>query len=303
MHLKSYGFYKGTLVASETKPRKKFSYIQICRSMVNSPHKGQWRGALMFDLICTWINDWVNNREAGELRCHRPHYDAIVMQIRETSHFLRKSMFLVLRSGCSGLNGLIQWQMMTSFVASPGHRHLHYCNKVIRSVYNHSKRSEGLAIESPTSTRLCLMILFIFCSYLCCLSMGGSYNFRLCFELKNVTPGQHNIAPRIQSWCDEAKKYSWLFLFFQLRRLYNSYTDPLKMLMVVDHMPFFSWVYERSTFVKRYVTAVYQCVYDNSIAIMLRIVYLAEPPYGIIYVYWYRSPTGDTYAIVLFPMF
>ena len=35
---------------------------------VNSPHKGQWRGALMFSLICVWINDWVNNREAGVLR-------------------------------------------------------------------------------------------------------------------------------------------------------------------------------------------------------------------------------------------
>ena len=29
---------------------------------VNSPHKGQWRGALMFSLIYAWINDWVNNR-------------------------------------------------------------------------------------------------------------------------------------------------------------------------------------------------------------------------------------------------
>ena len=24
---------------------------------VNSPHKGQWRGALMFSLICVWINE------------------------------------------------------------------------------------------------------------------------------------------------------------------------------------------------------------------------------------------------------
>ena len=46
---------------------------------VNSPHKGQWRGALMFSLICVWINDWVNNREAGELTRH--HYDVTVMQL------------------------------------------------------------------------------------------------------------------------------------------------------------------------------------------------------------------------------
>ena len=46
----------------------------IHRSPVNSPHKGQWRGALMFSLICAWINGWVNNREAGYLRSHRAHY-------------------------------------------------------------------------------------------------------------------------------------------------------------------------------------------------------------------------------------
>ena len=51
----------------------------IHRSPVNSPHKGQWRGALMFSLICVWINAWVNNREAGDLRCYRAHYDVIVM--------------------------------------------------------------------------------------------------------------------------------------------------------------------------------------------------------------------------------
>ena len=32
---------------------------------------------VFFDL--PWINDWVNNREAGELRRHRGHYDVNVM--------------------------------------------------------------------------------------------------------------------------------------------------------------------------------------------------------------------------------
>ena len=53
--------------------------LGIHRSPVNSPHKGQWRGALMFSLICAWINAWVNNREAGDLRCHYIHYDVTVM--------------------------------------------------------------------------------------------------------------------------------------------------------------------------------------------------------------------------------
>ena len=51
----------------------------IHRSPVNSPHKGQWCGALMFSLICVWINGGVNNREAGDLGRYRAHYDVTVM--------------------------------------------------------------------------------------------------------------------------------------------------------------------------------------------------------------------------------
>ena len=40
----------------------------IHRWPVNSPHKGQWRGALIFYLICVWTNVWVNNGDAGDLR-------------------------------------------------------------------------------------------------------------------------------------------------------------------------------------------------------------------------------------------
>ena len=51
----------------------------IHRSLVNSWHKGQWRGTLLFSLICAWINGWVNNRETCGLRRHRAHYDVTVM--------------------------------------------------------------------------------------------------------------------------------------------------------------------------------------------------------------------------------
>ena len=61
----------------------------IHRSPVNSPHKGQWRGPLMFSLICLWINAWVNTREAGDLRRHRAHYDVILMFL---SIFLTKDL-------------------------------------------------------------------------------------------------------------------------------------------------------------------------------------------------------------------
>ena len=57
------------------------AFLALCAETlpvpVNSPHKGQWRGALMFSLICAWINDWVNNREAGD----RGHYDVHVIEL------------------------------------------------------------------------------------------------------------------------------------------------------------------------------------------------------------------------------
>ena len=49
-------------------------YWPVSRIHRDSPHKHQWRGALMFSLICTWTN----NRYAGDLRHH--HYDVIVMR-------------------------------------------------------------------------------------------------------------------------------------------------------------------------------------------------------------------------------
>ena len=52
----------------------------IHRWPVNSPNKGLWHGALMFSFIYVWINGRVNNREAGDLRRHRAHYDVIVMK-------------------------------------------------------------------------------------------------------------------------------------------------------------------------------------------------------------------------------
>ena len=56
--------------------------LAICAG--NLPVAGEfperlWRGALMFSLVCAWMNDWVHNREAGDLRRHRGHYDVTVM--------------------------------------------------------------------------------------------------------------------------------------------------------------------------------------------------------------------------------
>ena len=70
----------------------------IHRSPVNSPHKGQWRGALMFSLICVWINGWVNNREAGDLRRYRAHYYVSVMMhwfVNEIWGFWCRGVYLI----------------------------------------------------------------------------------------------------------------------------------------------------------------------------------------------------------------
>ena len=69
----------------------------IHRLSVNSHRKGQWHGALMFSLICAWINGWVNNSEAGDLRRHCAHYDGIVMDLTGMP-----TMFHVITCTCHG---------------------------------------------------------------------------------------------------------------------------------------------------------------------------------------------------------
>ena len=73
------------------------------RSPVNSPHKGQWRGALMFSLICTRINGWVNNGEAGDFRRYRAHYDVRVWNTL---------MILMIRHGVLQNSCLTSWRKM-----------------------------------------------------------------------------------------------------------------------------------------------------------------------------------------------
>ena len=100
---------------------KKFRVTgRLCGEFTGYPHKGQWRGALMFSLICAWINDWINNRKAGDLRHHRYHYDVTVMfrwipsrAPRETSII---HLYLPRDGGVSGwrLKG-IQWDVNQSW--------------------------------------------------------------------------------------------------------------------------------------------------------------------------------------------
>ena len=76
------GIWLGKIHHDDVIKWKHFSrYWTFVRGIHRSqrPHKGQWRGALMFSLICAWINGWGNNGEAGDLRRYHTHYDVIVM--------------------------------------------------------------------------------------------------------------------------------------------------------------------------------------------------------------------------------
>ena len=66
-------------------------------SPINSPHKGEWREALMFSLICAWTNGWVNKRDASQLRCHHAHYDITVMDSDENAcqNYTRRASIMV----------------------------------------------------------------------------------------------------------------------------------------------------------------------------------------------------------------
>ena len=76
----------------------------IHRSPVNSPHKGQWRGALMFFLSAL---EWtINNLEVDNLGRHCVHYDVTVVKFR--CPFSKYTLYLPALPGSSP-------------ISSPGH--------------------------------------------------------------------------------------------------------------------------------------------------------------------------------------
>ena len=57
----------------------------------------------MFSLIYAWINGWVNNGKAGDLRRHRAYYDVIVMMLHccqtGAPHNIQGARFIVVCCG------------------------------------------------------------------------------------------------------------------------------------------------------------------------------------------------------------
>ena len=91
----------------------------IHRSPVNSPHKGQWRGALVFSLIFAWTNRWVNHRDAGDLRRHQAHYDVSV-RVRNCLSEVFKNWIIFL---CSTIS-LYPWSW-PKFAPSSSPKHIY----------------------------------------------------------------------------------------------------------------------------------------------------------------------------------
>ena len=57
-----------------------FPFVRgIYWSPVDSPHKGQWRRALTFSLICARTKGWADNRDTIDLSRFCAHYDVTVM--------------------------------------------------------------------------------------------------------------------------------------------------------------------------------------------------------------------------------
>ena len=79
----------------------------IHRSSVNSPHKGQWRGALMFSLIGAWTGGWVNNRDAGDLRRYDTHYDATVLPHAVSVLHLNGNVCIMCTASSSNLQNIL----------------------------------------------------------------------------------------------------------------------------------------------------------------------------------------------------
>ena len=105
----------------------------IHRSPVISSHKGQWRGALIFSLILVRIKDWVNNREAGDLRRRRAHYDVTVMTM------MKRDVVIPHRLGKSGRLWYIRYQDRTlRCKLPPVNGHLVSCNHT-----RYSHRDDG----------------------------------------------------------------------------------------------------------------------------------------------------------------
>ena len=64
-------------------------FVRGIHRSLDSPNKCRWFGALNFFLICAWTSGWANNRDAGDLRRHRAHFNVTVMAMMLIQHITK----------------------------------------------------------------------------------------------------------------------------------------------------------------------------------------------------------------------
>ena len=136
----------------------------INRSSANSPHKGQWRGALMFSLICALNKRLSKHREAGDLRRHRAHYDVIVM-VRNVFHVVyihRGSLQYGYEDDCSC--GHLWWQYIhtASVWMRTWEARLYNCMFTIFNLHCIHRRNKKYWFNSHTVTTNKILPFIIF---------------------------------------------------------------------------------------------------------------------------------------------
>ena len=139
------------------------------------PKQSQWHRALMFSLICAWMNSSVNNRQLGGLRCQRAHYDVTVMSLYNFS----------------GGNTLHHWRLskFDDHVVDPG--------IAVGSEMHQSTRFTNISFAviawSIKFTRIVLKTFFFCCLHegningdedLIYIALFGVYNFSSTFEVE-----------------------------------------------------------------------------------------------------------------------
>ena len=137
-------------------PRYWSIVLGIHRSPVNSPHKGKWRGALMFFLICAWINVWVNNDEAGDLRRHRAHYDVTLMELQSEGRVPVDSLMttIVAFHQLTFSYGR-KWSRLFKVVSSQSEQRCLQVTSETKSIsFNYKKCQHGLS--DPVTTKYCI---------------------------------------------------------------------------------------------------------------------------------------------------
>ena len=122
---------------------------------VNSPHKGQWREALIVSLIWARINGWVNNGKADDLRRRRAHYDVIVMSVLQKLWFIQVIRNLAARDQevCNNRFVLIpvRWQVIV-----PGDPVGNLTYYYIIHVYIHVYVKDGLSVALLRHSDICI---------------------------------------------------------------------------------------------------------------------------------------------------